>query len=157
MGALSRRGRRVLGVCYNTEGGFSVSEPLAVPGFVHLRSAQGAVDTIDRLEKIARAHGLTIFARIDFASDAAAVGLTLRPMVQLIFGNPRAGTPLLAASPTVGLELPLRALAWEDATGRSWLSYPAPDQLVERHHVPPALGSNIAALRTLCEAAVERG
>ena len=134
-----------------------MSEPLAVPGFVHLRSAQRAVDTIDRLEKSARAHGLTIFARIDFASDAAAVGLTLRPMIQLVFGNPRAGTPLLAASPTVGLELPLRALAWEDATGQSWLSYPDPDQLVERHHVPPALGSNVAALRTLCEAAVERG
>jgi uncharacterized protein (DUF302 family) len=133
-----------------------VAEPLAVPGVVHLRSAEGTVATIGRLEQIARAHGLTIFARIDFARDAAAVGLALAPMVQLIFGNPRAGTPLLAASPTGGLELPLRALAWDDATGQSWLSYLAPEQLGERHQVPPGLRSNISALRTLCEAAVER-
>jgi uncharacterized protein (DUF302 family) len=95
-----------------------------------------------------------VFARLDFSRDAGEVGLTLRPMIQLVFGNPRAGTPLLAANPAAGLALPLRALAWEAADGRSWLSYEAPELLIERFDLPAALGANIAGLRALCEAAV---
>ncbi|HEV2643916.1 MAG TPA: DUF302 domain-containing protein [Candidatus Elarobacter sp.] len=130
------------------------SEPAMVPGIVHLRSPVSAAATLDRLEFIVRARGLTVFARIDFAHDAAAAGLALRPMAQLVFGNPRAGTPLLAATPAIGLALPLRALAWEDADGQSWLSYEAPESLIERFGVPASLLPNIAPLRALCEAAV---
>jgi uncharacterized protein (DUF302 family) len=129
-------------------------EPPDVPGIVHLRSERRASATADRLAEIVRAKGLTVFARFDFSSDAAAAGLTLRPMIQLVFGNPRAGTPLLAANPAVGLALPLRALAWEDADGHSWLSYESPGALIERFHLPAELTANIAGLRALCEAAV---
>ncbi len=132
-------------------------DPPVVPGVVHLRSERRASATADRLAELVRAKGLTLFARIDFASDAAAAGLTLAPMVQLVFGNPRAGTPLLAANPVSGLALPLRALAWEDADGHGWLSYEAPEALITRFGIPAALGANIAGLRALCEAAVAAG
>jgi uncharacterized protein (DUF302 family) len=130
-------------------------EPPAVPDVVHLRSTTRAQVTADRLAEVVREHGLTLFSRIDFSKDAEAAGLPLRPMIQLVFGNPRSGTPLLAANPVVGLALPLRALAWEDAEGHSWLSYEAPKALVARFGLPAALLANIAGLRALCEAAVD--
>jgi uncharacterized protein (DUF302 family) len=129
-------------------------EPPPIPGIVHLRSAKRATVTADRLADVVRAHGLTLFARIDFSIDAEAAGLLLPPMIQLVFGNARAGTPLLAANPSVGLALPLRALAWEDAEGHSWLSYEAPAALIARFGLPTSLLANIAGLRALCEAAV---
>ena len=129
-------------------------EPTAVPGVVNLRSPVRASATIDRLEQLVRARGLTVFARIEFSRDAAAVGLTMPPMAQLVFGNPRAGTSILTAVPATGLALPLRALAWEDQEGHCWLSYEAPEYMAQRFGVPSALAGNIAAIRTLCEAAV---
>jgi uncharacterized protein (DUF302 family) len=137
-----------------TVGESLMTDPLAIPGVVHLPSPYPVESTLERLEARVRERGLTVFARIEFSRDAAAVGLTLRPMIQLIFGNPRAGTPLLAASPPVGLALPLRALAWEDAEGRAWLSYEAPDTMAARFGVPQTLQGNLAALATLCAAAV---
>ncbi|HEY7878508.1 MAG TPA: DUF302 domain-containing protein [Gemmatimonadaceae bacterium] len=132
-------------------------DPRAIPGLVHLRSQTRAAVTLDRLEALARARGLTVFARIEFSRDAAAAGLTLPPMAQLIFGSPKAGTPLLVASPPVGLALPLRALAWEDDEGHSWLSYETPEYLGERYGLTQSLVTNIAGLRALCEAAVAAG
>ncbi len=129
-------------------------DPPNVPGIVHLHSERRAIGTMDRLEQLVRAKGLELFSRIDFASDAAAAGLTVPPMIQLVFGNPRAGTPLIEANPAVALALPLRALAWEDADGHSWLTYETAESIVERFHLPLALGANIAGLRALCEAAV---
>jgi len=126
----------------------------AVRGVVHLRSPLGAIPTLDRLEALVRARGLIVFARIEFTLDAASAGLALPPMAQLVFGDPRAGTPVMAATPAMGLALPLRALAWEDAEGRSWLSYEAPDFIGERFSVPKALVANLAGIRALCEAAV---
>ncbi|MEP7066248.1 MAG: DUF302 domain-containing protein [Gemmatimonadota bacterium] len=131
-----------------------MTEPPQVPGIVHLRNAARARATADRLAELVRAKGLTLFARIEFSNDAEAAGLALPPMIQLVFGNPRAGTPLLAANPAVGLALPLRALAWEDANGHSWLSYEAPEALVARFGLPSAMAANIAGVRALCEAAV---
>jgi uncharacterized protein (DUF302 family) len=128
-------------------------DPPVVPGVVHLHSERRASATADRLAELLRAKELTLFARIEFSNDAAAAGLSLRPMIQLVFGNPRAGTPLLAANPAVGLALPLRALAWEDVDGHSWLSYETPESVMERFHIPATLGANIAGLRALCEAA----
>jgi uncharacterized protein (DUF302 family) len=129
-------------------------QPPELPGIVHLRSEKRASATADRLAEIVRVKGLTVFARIDFQSDAAKAGLTMPPMIQLVFGNSRAGTPLLVANPAVGLALPLRALAWEDAEGHSWLTYEAPATLMERFRLPSELAPNIAGLRALCEAAV---
>jgi len=129
-------------------------EPRLVPGVVHLRSQVAAAVTLDRLEALVRARGLTVFARIEFSRDAEAVGLTLPPMAQLVFGNSRAGTPILAARPAIGLALPLRALAWEDVQGPSWLSYEVPEYLAERFGVPAELVGNIGGIRALCEAAV---
>jgi uncharacterized protein (DUF302 family) len=129
-------------------------EPPIIPGIVHLRSEKRASATADRLAEIVRAKGLTIFARIEFSKDAATAGLTMLPMVQLVFGNPRSGTPLMVANPVSGLALPLRALAWEDADGHSWLSYEEPATLIERFKLPSELMANVAGLRALCEAAV---
>jgi uncharacterized protein (DUF302 family) len=129
-------------------------QPHPVRGVVHLRSEKRARATADRLAEIVHEHGLTLFSRIDFSKDAESAGLSLLPMIQLVFGDPRSGTPLLAANPAVGLALPLRALAWEDAEGHSWLSYEAPEALVARFGLPAALVANIAGLRALCEAAV---
>jgi uncharacterized protein (DUF302 family) len=135
-------------------GNGELAEPPEVPGIVHLRSPRRASATADRLAEIVRAKGLTIFARIEFSNDAASAGLTMLPMVQLVFGNPHSGTPLMVANPVSGLALPLRALAWEDADGHAWLSYETPAMVIERFHLPAELLANIAGLRALCEAAV---
>ena len=92
-------------------------DPPMVPGIVHLRSERRAVATVDKLAEIVRAKGLTVFSRIDFASDAATAGLTVPPIIQLAFGNPRAGTPLIAANPAVALALPDQILCQADCAG----------------------------------------
>ncbi|HEY3729906.1 MAG TPA: DUF302 domain-containing protein [Steroidobacteraceae bacterium] len=123
-------------------------------GVVDLRSPRSVVQTIDHLNALATQRGLTVFARIDFSGDAQRAGLTMRPMQMLIFGNPKAGTPILQAAPRSGLDLPLKALAWEDGAGVVWLSYNAPDYLAARHDIPQPLLANIAGIRVLAEAAV---
>ncbi|MEO8351332.1 MAG: DUF302 domain-containing protein [Chthoniobacteraceae bacterium] len=87
------------------------------------------------LEREIRAQGMEVFARIDHASGAAAAGLKLAPMELIIFGNSRAGTPLMQIAPTVGIDLPMKALVWQDATGQVWLSYTDPDWIARRHGV----------------------
>ena len=89
--------------------------------------------TMDRLELEVRARGMTVFARIDHAAGAAEVGLTLRPTELIIFGNARGGTPLMESVQTVGIDLPLKALVWEDASGKTWLSYNEPGWIAQRH------------------------
>ncbi len=123
-------------------------------GLIDVRSHRSVKDTIDRLESLARARGLMVFARIDFSGDAERAGLSMRPMQMLLFGNPKAGTPLLVASPRVGLDLPLKALAWEDGEGAVWVSANAPEYLETRHAVPHELIVNIAGIRVLLEHAV---
>jgi uncharacterized protein (DUF302 family) len=126
-------------------------------GVVDVTSSHSVVESIDRLEPLARARGLLVFARIDFAADAARAGLALRPMLTLMFGNPRAGTPLLAAEPRAGLDLPLRALAWEDEGGVVRLSYHAPEWIAARHGLPVELAGNLSAIRGLVEEAATGG
>ena len=106
------------------------------PGIVDVRSPRSVPETIDRLESLATARGLTIFARIDFSGDAERVGLSMPPMQMLIFGNPKAGTPLLVTAPRIGLDLPLKALAWVDESNGVWLSCNSPDYIVARHQLP---------------------
>ena len=126
-----------------------------VKGMVHVPSKYTVPDTLQRLKSVVTSHGLTIFARIDFSGDAAKVGLQMRPTQLLIFGNPKAGTPLMIASPSIAIDLPLKALAWQDATGRIWLSYNTPEYLKERHGLPDKLVKNISAIGGLIEKAVE--
>jgi uncharacterized protein (DUF302 family) len=102
-----------------------------------------------RLEAAVVLRGLTVFARLDFAADAAAVGLTLPPTRLLLFGNPRAGTPLIVAAPTAALDLPLKMLVWEVADGTVWVGYNTPAYLSERHGLPVELLANIRAVESL--------
>lgn len=90
---------------------------------------------MDRLQAEIRAQGVTVFARIDHAAGAAEMGLTLRPTELIIFGNARAGTPLMESVQTVGIDLPLKALVWEDASGKTWISYNEPSWIAQRHGV----------------------
>ena len=124
-------------------------------GIVSVPSKYTVPETLQRLESVVTSHGLTIFARIDFSGDAAKVGLQMRPTQLLIFGNPKAGTPLMIASPSIAIDLPLKALAWQDATGRVWLSYNTPEYLKERYELPDKLLKNISAIDGLIEKAVE--
>lgn len=104
-----------------------------VNGLTTLPSAHSAKSTIDRLEAEVRSRGMTVFARIDHAAGAKEAGMALRPTELLVFGNARGGTPLMQADQTFGIDLPLKALAWEDADGQVWLSYNEPAWLVARH------------------------
>jgi uncharacterized protein (DUF302 family) len=129
----------------------------ASSGVLSTRSHHTVAVTLDRLEALARARGLIVFARIDFSADAQRAGLTLRPMQQLVFGDPKAGTPLLAASPQTGLDLPLRALAWQDADGVVWVSSNDPGYIAARHGLTDELSARISGARGLIERAAGEG
>lgn len=105
----------------------------AADGLVEVKSAHGVKETITRFEIVAKERGLIIFARIDHAAGAQKIGKTLRPTELLIFGSPQGGTPLMECAQTSGIDLPLKALAWEDAAGQVWLGYNDPQYLVTRH------------------------
>jgi len=122
-------------------------------GIVQIPSSHSVADTVERLESGLKEHGVTVFARLDFAADAARVGLTMRPERMLIFGNPKAGTPLMQAVPASGLDLPLKALVWEDAQGKTWVAYNRPEYIVARHGLPTALAANLAGVIPLIEGA----
>ena len=124
-------------------------------GLKTIPSAFGPKETMDRLEADLRARGVTVFARVDHAAGAAQVGLTLRPTEVLVFGNARAGTPLMQAGQTAGLDLPLKVLVWQDEAGETRLSYTEPRWIAARH----ALGGVDAAvegLTTTLEALTKR-
>jgi uncharacterized protein (DUF302 family) len=122
-------------------------------GLVQLESRHSTAITAQRLEALLSKAGVRIFARIDFGADAIAAGLEMHPELLLIFGNPKAGTPLMIEHPSVGIDLPLKALLWEDAEGRSWLAYNDPSYIVQRHSVRPELATNLAAAVPLLERA----
>jgi len=111
------------------------NKPMADKGLMTVASQHRVKTTLDRLETAAKAKGMIIFARIDHAAGATSVGLPLRPTELLIFGNARGGTPLMQLAQTIGIDLPLKALAWEDAAGKTWLSYNEPAWLAARHGV----------------------
>jgi uncharacterized protein (DUF302 family) len=102
-------------------------------GLITLPSAHGAKETADRLVAEVEAKGMMVFARIDHAAGAKEAGMALRPTELVIFGNAKGGTPLMQASQTIGIDLPLKALVWEDADGKTWLSYNEPAWLAHRH------------------------
>jgi uncharacterized protein (DUF302 family) len=108
---------------------------LADADLVTLPSAHGTTETVERLKAVLSQKKIQVFADIDHAAGAQKVGLSLRPTHLLIFGNPQAGTPLMQSQQTIGLDLPLRVLVWEDEAGKAWLTYHRPEYLAQRHHV----------------------
>jgi uncharacterized protein (DUF302 family) len=122
-------------------------------GIVTLASRHDVPTTTDRLEKLLTEREISVFARIDFSGDAARAGLTMRAQQLLVFGNPRAGTPLMVANPQVGLDLPLKALVWEDALGKTWIAYNRPLYLLRRHALPASFAPNLTAVIAVLEQA----
>ncbi len=123
-------------------------------GILSVASPYSVSDTLDRLEGIGKSKGNLAFARIDQQREAEKVGLALRPTRLLMFGNPAAGTALMVAAPSIALDLPLKALAWQDDQGQVWLSYNSPDYLKQRHHLDNDLVKRIAGIGALIEEAV---
>jgi uncharacterized protein (DUF302 family) len=125
-------------------------------GLTSIRSSFGPKETMDRLQAEVHAQGMTVFARIDHAAGAAEVGLTLPPTELIIFGNARGGTPLMQSVQTVGIDLPLKALVWEDTAGKTWISYNEPSWIAQRHSVAnaePVVSKMAAALSAMSKAA----
>jgi len=135
-----------------------VSVASAAEGLVVVKSPHGAKATMDKLEEVVKQRGLNVFARIDHAAGAAKIGKSLRPTEVLIFGNPQGGTPFMECAQSVGIDLPLKALVWEDASAQVWLGYNDPAFLAQRHAVAqcPVVENLRKALSGLAEAAVAR-
>ena len=130
---------------------------MTAQGLTTIPSVYGPQDTMNRFEAEVRAKGMTVFAHIDHAAGAKAVGLSLRPTALLIFGNAKAGTPLMQSMQTIGIDLPLKALVWQDASGSTWLSYNDPSWLAKRHgpghEVEATVGAIAAALDAMARTA----
>lgn len=126
----------------------------SVPGFVSKPSKYLVPETVQRLGTILKSKGVAIFALVDHSAEAEKAGLKMRPTQLLIFGNPKAGTPLMVAALSVAIDLPLKALAWEDADGKVWLSFNSPDYLQQRHGFPPELEKNFTAVEPLFDQAI---
>lgn len=133
----------------------SVTVAGAADGLISIKSPVDAKTTMNRVEAQAKERGLAVFARIDHAAGAAKIGKMLRPTEVLIFGNPQGGTPLMDCAQTLGIDLPLKALVWQDAGGQVWLGYNDPVYLAKRHAVPDcAAAGNIAkAMASIAQAA----
>ena len=124
----------------------------SIDGLIMLPTQHTVADILKRTVSIAQARGITVFAKIDFSGDAARSKLTLRPTGLVILGNPAAGTPVMAARPTVAIDLPLKILAFEDADGHTWVAYNDPKYLQRRHGFSQALVSNLEPIGGLARA-----
>jgi uncharacterized protein (DUF302 family) len=124
-------------------------------GIVNKPSKHSVERTLEALTNILKSKGVAVFALIDHSGEAEKVGLKMRPTKLLIFGNPKAGTPLMLASPSSAIDLPLKILIWEDNQGKAWLSYSSPEYLKERHGLPQELMQNIAIIEMLAAKAGE--
>jgi uncharacterized protein (DUF302 family) len=111
--------------------------------------------TVDKLRGILQGKGVTLFALVDHSGEADKVGMKMPPTKLLIFGSPKAGTPLMLAAPSIAIDLPLKILVWEDAHGKAWVTYNSPAYLQERHGLPPELLQNIAVVEVLAAKAAE--
>lgn len=131
---------------------FGVSAP---EGIVSKPSAYSVSQTVSRIEQTLTGKGLTLFELIDHSGEAERVGLTMQEAKLLIFGSPKAGTPLMIASPLIALDLPLKALVWHDAQGQVWVSYISPTWLAQRHGIPSDLAAAIAGMEPLIAAAIQ--
>ena len=124
-------------------------------GIVDTPSHHSVDQTVERLKEILAAKGVTLFALVDHSGEAGKVGMKMPPTKLLIFGSPKAGTPLMLAAPSVAIDLPLKILVWEDKAGKVWVSYNSAGYLQERHGLPQELLQNIAVVETLATKAAE--
>jgi uncharacterized protein (DUF302 family) len=134
---------------------FSINALASDADLISKPSKYSVAETLNRLEAVVKAKGITVFARVDHSGDAEKVGLKLRPTQLLIFGNPKAGTPLMISAQSVAIDLPLKALAWEDASGKVWISYNSPAYLQQRHGFNEELIKNVAVIAGLVDQALE--
>jgi uncharacterized protein (DUF302 family) len=118
-------------------------------GIVDVPSNHSVDETVQRLKNILQSKGITLFAFIDHSGEAEKVGMKMRPTKLLVFGSPKAGTPLMLAAPSIAIDLPLKILVWEDSQGKVWLSYNSPEYLQHRHGLPQNLVQNIAVVGPL--------
>jgi uncharacterized protein (DUF302 family) len=126
-------------------------------GLVHLESSFPVEETLRRLESLLSAGQIQIFCRIDHSGEAAKAGLSLCPTQLLVFGSPKAGTPLMVAAPSIAIDLPLKALVWQDDQGKVWLTYNSAEYLAQRHHLSDATPPALAAVVPFFEQAVRPG
>jgi uncharacterized protein (DUF302 family) len=126
-------------------------------GIERVESSRGFDETLAEFEKVLAARGMTLFAKIDFTSDAKKAGLEMPRMMLMIFGNPKGGTPVMVAAPSSALDLPLKVLISQDADGKVWLSYNTPEYLMTRHDIPAELLKNIAGIRAVVRDAAGSG
>jgi uncharacterized protein (DUF302 family) len=124
-------------------------------GIVTIPSHHSVDKTVEKLQGILQAKGVKLFALVDHSGEAEKAGMQMRPTKLLIFGNPKAGTPLMIASPSVAIDFPLKVLVWEDAGDKVWVSYNSPAYLQARHHLPQELLANIAVVEALAGSAAE--
>src|SRR5579862_7191377 len=129
--------------------------PAMNKGIVDKASNYSVDETVERLKGILQNKGVTVFAVVDHSGEAEKVGMKMRPTKLVIFGSPKAGTPLMLATPSVAIDLPLKILVWEDNQGKVWLLYNSSEYLKERHGLPQELLQNIAIVQTLAEKAGE--
>ncbi len=123
-------------------------------GMVHLSSPYSVPETMARIESLLQKQGLTLFCRIDHSGEAEKSGLQMPPTQLIIFGNPKGGTPVMIAAPTAAIDLPLKALIWQDGGGKVWVSYNSTEYLGQRHDIPAALLRNIAGAGPLLQKVV---
>ena len=128
---------------------------MAGNGLLQVASPHTVTETLQRLESILAQRGVQVFAVIDHSGEAEKVGMKMRPTKLVIFGNPKGGTPLMVAAPTLAIDLPLKALVSEDEKGKVWVTYNSPEYLQQRHGVPGELIKNIAVVGALVAKAVE--
>jgi uncharacterized protein (DUF302 family) len=138
-----------------TDGGRNRRKGVLMEGLKILKSNFGPEKTMERLEAEIQSHGMTAFARINHSALAAEVGLALRPTEVVLFGNPRGGTPLMQAKQTMGIDLPLKALVWQDASGQTWISYNEPKWLATRHELIGLEGPLAAMTKALDDIAAK--
>lgn len=124
-------------------------------GFTDIASRHTVDETVARLQGILKAKGVTLFVLIDHSGEAEKAGMKMRPTKLLIFGNPKAGTPLMLAAPSIAIDLPLKILVWEDDQGKVLVSYNSPEYLMQRHNLPPNLLQNIAVVKAFAENAAQ--
>jgi len=153
----TRQIRQVVLLCISSMSLFLLTAQAKAPdGLVAVKSPHSAAETASRLAAALPERGLKLFVRIDHAAGAVSIGKTLRPTEVLIFGNPQGGTPLMECQQSVGIDLPLKALVWQDASGQVWLGYNDPAWLIARHGAGacPAVSTLSKALGSLAAAAV---
>src|SRR4029077_8769690 len=125
-------------------------------GLIDVPSSHSVDETVTKLEGILQAKGITLFALVDHSGEAAKAGMKMRPTKLLIFGNPRAGTPVMLAAPSSAIDLPLKILVWEDDQGKVWITYNSPTYLQTRHNLPADLLQNIAVIEPLAKTAAQQ-